>query len=296
MDHAVSFLKLTLCPVIFAVGMSSIAQIQSSIDRPKVVIDVVELNGASHLPEAVQEQLVASLKHREYEEDSDWIGDVRNIVIRAETDGWPDRENQGYIGFSVEASWKPLRRESGLLHVLVTVSVDEGQQKRVEAIEFRYVGAHLVPSVFGSDDLRKLIPLQDGEIYSHDKYYAGLVAVSRVYGERGFIDCTVTNNMEHDQSSQTIAIVIDVNEGPQYRWGSIQVIGLDAKTEALLRSRLTTGSPVNPKVIRDFYRDNKSLLPVGASPESVKWRSDAQRAIVDLTFDFRTPASAPVRN
>ena len=294
--HVVSFLKLTLCPVIFAVGMSSIAQAQSSIDRPKVVIDVVELNGATHLPEAVQEQLVTSLKQRKYEEDSDWIGDVRNIVIRAETDGWPDRENQGYIGFSVEARWKPLRRESGLVHVLVTVSVDEGQQKRVGKVEFRYVGAHLVPQVFGSDGLRKLIPLQDGEIYSGDKYRAGLDAVSRAYSERGFIDCTVTNNMEFDQGNQTIAIVLDVNEGPQYRWGNIQVIGLDPKIEALLRSRLTTGSPVNPELIGDFYRDNKSLLPSSASPESVKWRSDAQRAIVDLTFDFTTPALPPAHD
>jgi hypothetical protein len=141
--YAMNFFELALFPVVLALWISPMARAQSSIECPKVALDVVELKGATHLPEAVQEQLVASLKHREYEEDSDWIGDVRNIVIRAETDGWPDRENQGYIGFSVEASWKPLRRESGLLHVLVTVSVDEGQQKRVEAIEFRYVGAML---------------------------------------------------------------------------------------------------------------------------------------------------------
>jgi len=84
--------------------------------------------------------------------------------------------------------------------------------------------------------------------------------------------------------------VVDVNEGPQYRWGKIQVIGLDPKIETLLKSRLTPGGPVNPKLIRDFYRDNKSRLPVGASPESVKWQRDTQRAIVDLTFDFTTPA------
>src|SRR6266576_58734 len=117
-----NFFKLALFPVVFALWISPMARAQSSIECPKVAIDVVELKGATHLPEAVQEQLVASLKHREYEEDSDWIGDVRNIVIRAETDGWPDRENQGYIGFSVEASWKPLRRESGLLHVLPKLS------------------------------------------------------------------------------------------------------------------------------------------------------------------------------
>jgi hypothetical protein len=271
------------------------AQAQSSIDRPKVAIDAVELEG-TRLPEAVQAQLVASLKQREYEEDSDWIGDLENIVVRAETNSWPDRENEGYLGFSVEARWKPLRREPGLLHVLVTVSVDEGQQKRLEKIEFRYVGASMVPPVFGSDELRKLIPLKDGEIYSRDKYNAGLSAVGSAYSERGFIDCTLTNNMEFDQVSQTVTIVVDVNEGSQYRWGNIQVIGLDPKIETILRSRLTTGSPVNPRLIRGFYQEYKSLLPVGASPETVKWRSNAQRAIVDLTFDFSTPPSPPVHD
>jgi hypothetical protein len=74
------------------------------------------------------------------------------------------------------------------------------------------------------------------------------------------------------------------------------VIGLDPKTETLLRALLTTGDPANPKLIRDFYQEYKSLLPVGASPDTVRWESDAQRAIVDLTFDFNTSSSRPVHD
>jgi hypothetical protein len=286
-------MRLALFPVLFAVGMSSMAQAQSSIDRPKVAIDTVELEGTL-LPEPIQERLVTSLTPREYDEDSDWIKEVNDIVGRAETEGWPDRENQGYIGFSFSARWKPLRREPGLLHVLVTVSVDEGQQKRLEKIEFRYVGDESVPPVFNSSDLRKLIPLEDGEIYNRDKYWAGISAMSRAYSERGFIDFNVMPTMELDQVNQTVSLVMDVNEGPQYRWGNVRVIGLDPNLETILRSKVTAGSPASPKLIRDFYQEYKSLLPVGASPESVKWESDAKRAIVDLTFDFSTPPSPPV--
>jgi len=271
------------------------AQAQSSIDRPKVAIDVVELQGTL-LPEAIQQQLVTSLKQREWDEGSNWAADLENLVVRAETEGWPDRENQGYLGFSVSARWKPLLREPGLLHVLVTVCVDEGQQKRLEKIEFRYVGDHLWPPVFNSDDLRKLIPLKDGEIYNRDKYYAGLSAVAHAYAERGFIDCTINQTMELDDVNQTVELVMDITEGPQYRWGNIQVLGLDPKLEKILRSRVTTGSPVNGKLIRDFYQEYKSLLPVGASPETVKWESDAQRAIVDLTFNFSTPEAQSVHD
>jgi outer membrane protein assembly factor BamA len=266
------------------------AEAQSLSDRPKVVIDAVELKGTL-LPEAVQERLVTSLKQHEYEEDSDWVKDLEDTVVRAENEGWPDRENQGYVGFSVSAEWKPLRREPGTLHVFVTVSVNEGQQKRLKAIEFLYVGDRLGRPVFDSDDSRKLIPLNDGETYNRDKFYAGLDAVARAYNERGFIGLTSNVEMQFDQTNQTVTVFVELNEGQPYRWGNIQVIGLDPKIETLLRSKLKAGSLVNPKLIEDFYRDNKSLLPVGASPQSVKWQHDAERATVDLTFDFRIPVS-----
>jgi outer membrane protein assembly factor BamA len=133
--------------------------------------------------------------------------------------------------------------------------------------------------------------LNDGEVYNRDKFYAGLDAVYHAYNERGFIGLTSNIEMQLDQTNQTVGIVVELNEGPQYRWGNIQVLGLDPKIETLLRSQLATGSPVNPKLIEDFYRDNKSLLPVGVSPKSVKWQHHPERATVDLTFDFRTSVS-----
>jgi outer membrane protein assembly factor BamA len=100
--------------------------------------------------------------------------------------------------------------------------------------------------------------------------------------------------MEIDQVNQTVAIFVELNEGQQYRWGKIDVIGRDPKLETLLRSQLEAGSVVNPKLIDDFYRDNKSLLPVGVSPQNVNWQRDPERATLDLTFDFRTPVSLRV--
>jgi hypothetical protein len=142
--NAIGIFQFVLFSVMFAVGTPSMAQTQSSIEHPKVAIDVVELEGTL-LPETVQEQLVTSLKQREWEENSDWEADVRSMVVTAEKEGWPDRENQGYLGFSVSEEWKPLRREPGLLHVLVTVHVNEGQQRRLEKIEIRFVGGQWPP-------------------------------------------------------------------------------------------------------------------------------------------------------
>jgi outer membrane protein assembly factor BamA len=250
-----------------------------------VVIEEVELEG-SLLPKAAQEQLVSSLKERTWEEGSQWVADLETMVIRAEDEGLPDRVNQGYLGFSVGASWKPVWREPRLLHVQVTVNVNEGQPKRLEKIEFRWVEEHLGPPLFDSSELRKLVPLKDGEIYNRDKYQAGLSAVAGVYKERGFINCTITSNLAINDEKQTVALVLEINQGQRYYWGNIQVIGLSPQLETILRARLAKDSVVNPKLIADFYQEYKSLLPVGASPETTEWHRNEALAIVDMTFDF----------
>lgn len=209
------FFQISLFAVIFASGMSAIIAAQSPIDHPKVVIEEVKLEG-SLLPKAAQEQLVSSLKEREWEEGSEWVNDLEHIVIRAEQEGWPDRENQGYLGFSVGASWKPVWREPGLLHVHVTVKVDERQPKKLEKIEFRWIEDHLGPPLFDSNELRTLVPLKDDEIYSRAKYQAGLSAVAGVYKERGFIECTITSNLAVIDEKQTVALLLEISQGQTY--------------------------------------------------------------------------------
>jgi hypothetical protein len=77
-SHAI----LVALAVIFAAGTFAMAQAQSPVEHSKVIIDVVELEG-TRLPKASQEELVSSLKQREWQEGSDWVVDVERIVIRA---------------------------------------------------------------------------------------------------------------------------------------------------------------------------------------------------------------------
>ena len=280
-------MKPSLLPVLLGLVMSSVTHAQVSTGNQRIVIDGVDLQGGVHLPESVKRQLVSNLLQSEYAENSNWIGDVEIKVSRAAMEGWPDRENQGYLGFSVGATSRTLRKELGLLHVLVTIRLDEGQQKRLKTIGFRYDGTQPASARLEPTNLRKLIPLNDGEVYDRDRFYAGLKAVERAFQERGFIDLTSNVEMQIDESNQTVTISVGLSEGKQYTWGNMRVIGLDPKMEALLKSQAKTGSPVNPETIEDFYRDNQFLLPLGASPKEVKWQRDTEHATVNLTFDFR---------
>jgi hypothetical protein len=101
---------------------------------------------------------VTSLKQHEYEEDSDWVKDLEIQLFAQRARVGLIERIRGILGFSASAEWKPLRRELGTLHVLVTVCVNEGQQKRPDKSEFRYVEDQSVPPVFNSNDLRLVAP------------------------------------------------------------------------------------------------------------------------------------------
>ena len=280
---------------LFGVMVVAPSMAQTPVEHPKMVIDVVELEG-SLLPAAVQERLATAIKEREWQEGSNWESEVSDIVIRAEKEEWPDRENQGYLGLSLSVQWKPLRREPGLLHVLATIHVDEGQQSRVDKIEVHFADNQLASPVFDSDTLRGLIPLKDGEIFNREKYRAGLDAIVGAYHKRGFIDLTYNESLTLDRDNHTVALAMEITEGQQYRWGNIQVMGLDPKTETILRARLVKGSIVNTRLIREFYQEYKSSLPVGASPENAEWKFDREHFVVDVKFDFSTPAQQTIPN
>src|SRR6266576_2511275 len=117
-------MKLTLLTVLFGLVMCSVIRAQVSAATPKIIIERVDLQGAVHLPQSVKKQLVAALMHSEYAENSDLIAEVEDKVVRAEIAGWPDRENQGYIRFSMSASFKTDPREPGVNYDLIKIQYD----------------------------------------------------------------------------------------------------------------------------------------------------------------------------
>src|ERR1700675_4169388 len=84
--RAMRFFQLSLFAVIFVAGTSVMIQTQNPFDHKKFVIEEVEVEG-SLLPKAAQEQLVSSLKEREWEESSEWVADLESMVSHAEDQG-----------------------------------------------------------------------------------------------------------------------------------------------------------------------------------------------------------------
>ena len=95
----------------------------------------------------------------------------------------------------------------------------------------------------------------------------GLEDLRKAYGEIGFINFTSAPDTQFDDENGLISLVIDVDEGKQFRIGSVKVLGLDdAGREEMLKTLPKRGETFNDRIWE------KSLV----STETVS-----------ITFDFR---------
>ncbi|MGA8222585.1 MAG: POTRA domain-containing protein [Candidatus Acidiferrales bacterium] len=272
---------------------------------PKTIIDDVKFDGPVHLPADILDELVDSIKQRESSiAISTELEETAEVSVRG---AW---QNHGY--FNVRVSWEaiPTAGDADYQHFSVVFHVDEGPQYRLGKVQFR--AAHFVaptesgdrPSlrrrrkyddpdpadlpIFPIEQLRSLIPLQEGDLLSSDKIREGLDALRKLYGSHGYIDFTPTPETEVDDEHQTVSIVFVLDEQPQYRIGKIEVAGLGPNTENALVWRLKPGDIFNYDLFKQFFEDNQSILPAGASPsENSEFRRNTKDGIVDIKLKFR---------
>lgn len=251
-------------------------EMEAKTPHPRAIIDAVRFEGATHLPDSVREQLIASLKQHEFDRDSDWIGELQEVGIR---EAWLQ---QGYYRARVAAEAQRVGGDSTHERFSVTVHVDEGLQYRLGGT--RFVGE----TAFPREELRKLIPLREGELFNVARIRESIEALRKMYASKGYIDFVAVPVTEVDDVGRRISLVMEVQEGPQFRVGRVEVFGLDPRMETLLRSKLKPGEPFNPEVVDDFYKENKSVLPADVSPQDMEIYRGVRNGTIDLVFDFRT--------
>ena len=88
---------------------------------------------------------------------------------------------------------------------------------------------------------------------------------------------------------QLISVAVELEEGTQFRVGSVEGLGLDREiSDRALKMKLKPGDVFNPRFLEDFYKDNKSLWPADVSPkENTQIKQDSRDGTVDIVFDFR---------
>lgn len=249
---------------------------------PKVVIDDLVLDGNTDVSETVWNAVVSKTKAKTFAGDS-WVDELKEVDLRGGLRNW------GYLKAEVSAEARVISSSPVLEHVVVRAHVSGGPRYTLLGVRFRNVDSEEKHFAFSAEELRALIPLHDGDVFSVEKVREGLDALRKHYGSHGYIDfVAVPENPEFDEMHQQIALVLSVQEGLQFRLGSIEIVGLDPPLEKELRSKIRSGEILNLQLITDFYRDHKSVLPEEVLPEDTVFHRNYKERTVDALFDFRS--------
>ncbi len=135
--------------------------------------------------------------------------------------------DNGYITVRIDEP-KVERRKDGLY---VTISIDEGDQYKVGAIE--YAG-----DVRTDIDLRKDLDLVSGDTFRSSKLRQDILKITDRYGDVGYAFVNVEPETEVDQASKTVDITYRIDQGPQVAIDKILITGNTKTRDKVIRREL----------------------------------------------------------
>jgi outer membrane protein assembly factor BamA len=242
-------------------------------------VDKVKFEGANHIPDADREELIASLKTHDFYNDEGWLDDAAQLVGAF----W---RNRGYFKVNVTPEKKILNPGSAPEYVELTFHVEEGLQYRLKTVRFQSSDPE-VPLVFPPEQLRKLVPMRDGDLVSFGAMRDGLEAFRQLYDSRGYVDFTSVPVTDIDDESNQISLIFQMDQERQFYIAKIDFLGNRPQAEDILRSQMKVGDIFSEHAVDEFYLQNKSLLPADASSRDLVVSRNQKAGSVTLTFDFR---------
>jgi len=243
----------------------------------KVIVDRIEFDRPVHLSNSDIEQVIEKANKTEWDADSPaWIDELAEIELRS---AWQD---QGYFKIAIDPHTQSIGRDSDHERFLVSVHVlNEGPQFHLGDI--RFTGGTAIPE----SELRQLFPLREGEFFDVAQVRAGIEALTKLYGSHGYIDFTAVPDTKVDENLQRIELEMHLDEQKQFRFGTVEIRGIDPGLEAGLRSITVPNEIVNMDLITAFFKENRSVLPPRAL-DNLELRRNVRTGIVDVTFDARS--------
>lgn len=153
-------------------------------------------------------------------------------------------QNRGYFKAQVRVvrTTTPAKRA-------VVIQVDLGKQYHLVGVSWRGNAA------LSQSELANLIPFEPGELFNRAKIADGLNAAKKLYDSRGYINYTVIPTPRTDDDAGTIALEMDVDEGGQFRFGELDVQGMEQAHRQILLSAWQglRGHPYNAQDADEFF-------------------------------------------
>src|SRR5262245_4596283 len=172
--------------------------------------------------------------------------------------------------------------------------ISEGVKTGVRQINFvgnRAYSSYRLKDVIKTSTTGLLAFLQTGDIYDPDRIEADRELLRRFYLKHGYIDVRIVSAIgEYDPALRGFVITFTIEEGEQYRFGTVNVVStIRSLDPALLRSRLRAypGDIYNAEAVEKSVEDmtieaaKRGFAFATVRPSAVR---DPQTRTVNLTF------------
>lgn len=250
--------------------------------EPTIIVDVITYEGAPDLrPEEAQRLFARAKDFHLYNGDDSRIKELAEVGVGGAL------RDKGYFQAVVKSTYRVRKTEGKYKHVAVKFVIDEGLQYRLGKLQIRGNTA------FSTEQLRQLIPLQEGDLFNVSRIRDGLEAMGELYASNGFIDFTPEPETVVDQDAANIDLILNLDEQVRYRIGGREVLGPDPKTEEMIRSEFKPGEVFNRTVLDELFTKYKDVLPADASWRDVEIRRNMVDGLVFIRLNFLTCPKLP---
>jgi outer membrane protein assembly factor BamA len=237
----------------FLLVIASMAQAPAPVSQ-QVVVRHVTLNGTDQLSPTEQQRIVTGLENP-YGIIA--FGHIKDKVREA-------LQDCGFYKASV--SEPKVTVVSGTeLNGTVDLGFDVtvGQRYRLKNVSFTHNQA------FSAEQLRALIPIADGAVFSTTDARRGFEELRKLYVSRGYIDFVPLPELVVDEPAALITMQVDLTEGVPFRIGTLAFDGAESTpgSTAKLREgwKKYQGRIYSNDVMPKFVRENAAYLPQNES-------------------------------
>ncbi len=274
--------KINLLLFLLLFGASAVAQ--KATPQPEIKVRTLTLGiSPTVVPLDEQQQIIHEVQVHEYEPKT-----VEEIAHRVQY-GF---QTLGFFEARAGAPVVKVVSETPQQEIIdVAFSVNPGDRFRLDTITFTGQKA------FTAGQLRLQFPLADGDIFNTEKIRQGLDALRKVYENNGYINSTPVPNTEVNDATRTISLLIDIDEGVQYRIGALVLNGVETTPGAgakLLESwRQYEGQIYRPAIPEQFLREHAALLPPGLTGNNnLVVTQDPHLHVLNFRLDLLNPADS----
>ena len=140
-------------------------------------------------------------------------------------------QSNGFVNVQIGEPVVEINREAGAIAVTVPIA-REGEQYKVGTV------ALTGSEVFSSKELRDLVRVTSGEIYSRETVRRDILTLTEAYADKGYAFADIVPTVSLDQQTRLVNLGFTTRPGPKVYIGRIDIVGNERTQDRVIRREL----------------------------------------------------------